>query len=112
VPFGDVDAAAEGQCIVNDRDLLVVAAAWRVVPVQMEVETMPAEPFEQEERRRAAERHLEKGEIPAQHINAQPRITPHGVVQQRANPVRNGGWGTAAAVEFDTGVEIPADEQD
>ena len=50
---GDVDAAGEGQAVVDDHDLLVVRAADRVVGVDAEVEPVGGAAVQQHDRREA-----------------------------------------------------------
>jgi hypothetical protein len=107
---GDVDAAGEGDAVVDDHDLLVVRAADRVVLVDGEHQPVGSPPVEQHDRRQAARQGDQHADVPVQDADLQLRVAPDGGLEHPAQPVGAGG-AVPAGIELDARVEVPADEQ-
>jgi hypothetical protein len=107
---GHVDAAAEGQAIVDHDDLVMVRGAQRRGAVEPRVDARMGHPAHQREDRRAAEQRLQRPDVPAQQEDFQLGIAlhqPQHELAQRARLARE-----ALVGERDAGVEVPADQHD
>ncbi len=106
---GHVDAAAKREAVVDHHDLLMVAAAERVLVVGPEVEALAREPVEDLEGDGGPEGNVQEREIPAQDEDPNLRPGLDHVRQERAQLVRNGR--IVIALEPDPPVEVPADQE-
>ena len=107
---GDVDAADEGQAVVDDHDLLVMRSADRVVGVDGEGEPVGTAPVEQHDRLQTPAERAQHAEVPLEDADLQPRVLLHRLFEHGAEPVVLRP-AAAERVEPDPRVEIPADEQ-
>ena len=109
-PDRDVDASAEGDGVVDDHDLLVVAGADRVDAVELQVDALVRHPIEDEERCRPATQRLKETEVPLEDMDVQlgPAID-EGIDEW---PQHGGPVAVFLHGQLDPGVEIPTDEQD
>lgn len=111
----DVDAAGEGQAVVDDHDLLVVRAADRVVGVHGHPQPVGSPPVEQHDRRQPAAERADDAVVPDQDADLELRVGADGLLQHPAQLVRPPSVlppsAGPARVHPDPRVEVPADEQ-
>ena len=106
-----VDAAAEGEHVVDHDDLLVVRGPGRVGAVEPELEAPGPHPVQQVERRRAARQCTQDTEVPLQHSDAQAGAASDKFRQERSEFLGQ-AFHRVIGIELDAGVELPTDEQD
>jgi hypothetical protein len=105
-----VDAAAEGERVVDHDDLLVVRCAGGMRAVELELDPLVRHPVQDDQRRRAAADLLQGAEIPAQDVDLQIGPVLHHPAQEAPQPVRHVGI-AVGPVELDAGVEVPSDHE-
>jgi hypothetical protein len=106
---GHVDAAAEGQGVVDDYDLLVVAGAGRMVGVEAEVDPLAPHQLQHQERHHLAGHRRQQRGVPLQDVD--PQLWPFGRhrLQELAQFVRR-LFPLAVRLQLDVQVELPADQ--
>ena len=108
---GDIDAAAEGDRVIDHDDLLMMGGARRMVSVRLKMHPAVEDPFQDEKRRRAAHQGAHQAEAPRQDIDLQTGSPPDDPIDQPAEPVR-AGLRRPGRLQLRARVEIPADEID
>ena len=116
VPASDrqVDAAAEGHCVIDDHDLLVVHRTGGMHSVDREMHSCRGELVEQTHRRNAEPEPVEGGQeakVRLQQIDVQFGTLPQQPVQERPEVV-GPFQRRLAALECRPVVQIPADDDD
>jgi hypothetical protein len=106
-----VDAAAEGERIVDHHDLLVMRGPRRVGAVESELEAASAHPIQEVEWRSSARQGAKEPQIPLQHPNAELWPAPTEFRQERPKLLRQARQ-RVIGIELDASIELPADEQD
>jgi hypothetical protein len=111
---GHVDAAGEGEAVVDHHDLLVVRAPDRVVGVHRHRQPVRGASVQQHDRHHAPGQRADHAVVPHQDADLQLRVGPDGLLQHPPQLVRPPSVDTAlrpARVHPDPRVEVPADEQ-
>ena len=107
---GHVDAAAEGQAIVDHDDLVMVRGAQRRGAVESRVDARMGHPAHQREDGGAAEQRAQRADVPAQQEDLEVGIAlyqPKHEIAQGVGLARQPLFG-----QFDARVEVPADQHD
>jgi hypothetical protein len=107
---GHVDAAAEGQIIVDHHDFLVMRSGGRVMAVQPHMDLRILQPLDQTQQGAPMGQRFDGAHIPAQNMHLQTGRALHQPAQKRADLDR--GAILHIAAQPDAGIEIPADQQD
>ena len=113
---GHVDPAAHGQAVVEDRDLLVVAAPRGMGAVELEVDPAVPHPAHQVPPHGTTHDELEDAEAPFEDTDFKRRPVTHQPRKETAQPRGKiapvGPLPPAAPIgEVDARVEIPADQE-
>ncbi|WP_348643140.1 hypothetical protein [Rhizobium sp. WL3] len=106
---GDVDAAAEGQHVVDDHDLLVMGGGRRMRAIQFEVDVGRGHEVEEAEGHGSPSQGCEQAQIPFEDMDLQIGTGLADPLQKPSQLVRPLETG-ALRLELDPGVEIPADQ--
>jgi hypothetical protein len=108
----EVDAADEGERIVDEHDFLVLRAGHRVRVVVSETHAargLPAEAVERRELPVGAEHHRV---VPVEDVDVQSAASLHQVVQELAEQRRGSALGHRVEVQLRLAVEVPAEDRD
>ena len=106
-----VDAAAEGQLVVDHHDLLVVRGTRRMGAVELEMDAPARHPVENGQRRRAAPDGHQRADVPFEHMDLDLRPVLVEPAQEGAELVRTLER-FLLRLEGHAGVEVPADQID
>ncbi len=104
-----VDPAAKGQPVVDHRNLVMVAGAGRMRPVQLEMDLLARRPPGEAKRRGPTSEQLDRAQVPLEDVYLKPGPVFRQPGQQRAQ--LHGGAVVGVIVEADSRIEIPADQQ-
>ncbi|KXX64904.1 hypothetical protein AY586_02150 [Marichromatium gracile] len=110
-PFTEVEAAAEGQCVVDDHQLLVVTGRQRVVVIEGEVQARVLAPGVDAEEQRFALERVDRRIVPEQ----DPGLEPGGAFEQGMEQFAESGRQPVAGVlahQLELTVQVPAEDQD
>ena len=105
----EVEAAREGERVVDDDDLLVVGGAERVRVVELEREAGVCVPGEAVGRQRLAFQREQDGEIPGEREHAQLGPAGEDVVQERA--ARSAAARRFPGCSSHAAVDVPAEDE-
>ena len=105
-----VDAAGEGERVVDDDDLLVVRRAERMVIVEPEVHAPGHAPSQAPSREGIPLERVEGRVVPGEEVAAQLRLATHDPGQQLVEPGRR-AVGRAARHEIERRRDVPPDAE-
>ena len=103
---GEVEAAREGDRVVDDDELLVVTAARRMDRVESEVQAAVRAAPEADARQHLTLEREEHREVPLEDVDLEIAPPPHEAVEERHEVAR-----LVAAAETHPGVEVPSDQE-
>ncbi|HUF86266.1 MAG TPA: hypothetical protein VMM59_02695 [Thermohalobaculum sp.] len=108
----EVEAAEEGDSVVDRHDLLVLRGAERVLVVDREAQARMGEPVEARLLQPLAVGGVEDGRVPVEHPDLEVLAPPRQVLEKRAERVRHARHGAFGKLEQHAAVHVPADDQD
>ena len=107
---GHVDPAAEGEPVVDHRDLVVMARTGRVRSVELEVDLVARRPAGQPQDGRPSAEQFDRANVPLENVDLQAGPV---LRQPGQEGTKFGGRAVVGiVVEADPGIEVPADQQD
>ena len=103
---GEVEASREGDGVVDDHELLVMAAAGRMEPVEREPQPGMRPPPEPYARQHLALEREEHREVPLEHVDLEVAPPSHEPVEERHEIAS-----VTVAAKPHAGVEVPPDQE-